>query len=83
MTKTGKIEHFGNSYSKEMIYVVGLNWGGDQVVEEKEEIKVAHGIKHRGNPIVNLVRDRCPLMSGSGFQNGNLWHLYFCILLCA
>ena len=67
MTKIGKIEHFGNSYSKEMIYAVDLNSAGDRVVEVKVEIKVENGIKLRGNPMVNLIRDRCLLMSGSGF----------------
>ena len=37
------------------------------MVEEEAEIKTAHGIKVKENPVVNLVRDRCLLMSGSGF----------------
>ena len=53
------------------------------MVEDKAEIKVAHEIKLKGNPMVNLVRDRCLLMSGSEFRNENLWDLDFCIPLCA
>ena len=58
-----------------MIYVIDLNQAGHQMVEEKVEIRIEHGIKLEGNIVVNLIRDRCLLICGSEFHNENLWDL--------
>ena len=46
---------------------------GNSTAEKKAEKGRAREIKAKGNPALNLIGDMSLLMSGSGFQRGNLW----------